>query len=120
MADIAGMRILVLDEDPDVRRQLEVQLGGEGHDVVTAADVAGALTAVEAGQPDLIVLDVRMPELREWDELERFPVDEQLDVRGSAMVVPPGQHDVDALLTMIAAVTSARDAGSWCATPGHG
>ena len=56
-------RVLVVDDDPPLRRMLERTLSAEGFAVAVAADGAGALVAVERCAPDVIVLDVRLPGL---------------------------------------------------------
>src|SRR5947208_4237123 len=53
--------VLVVDDDPPVRRMLERTLAAEGHSVTTAADGGAALAAVERDAPDLVILDVAMP-----------------------------------------------------------
>jgi two-component system, OmpR family, response regulator len=58
---MAAPAILVVDDDPPIRRMLERTLAAEGYAVRTAADGGGALAAVERSVPDLIVLDVGMP-----------------------------------------------------------
>jgi two-component system, OmpR family, response regulator MprA len=58
---MAAPAILVVDDDPPIRRMLERTLAAEGYAVRTAADGGGALAAVERSVPDLIVLDVAMP-----------------------------------------------------------
>jgi two-component system response regulator MprA len=55
--------VLVVDDDPPVRRMLERTLSAEGHAVTTAADGGAALAAVEREAPDLVILDVAMPGL---------------------------------------------------------
>jgi PAS domain S-box-containing protein len=61
MADHAA-RILIVDDERADRRLLEVILTSEGFDIATAASGAEALALVVQTPPDLIVLDVVMPE----------------------------------------------------------
>jgi len=56
-------RVLVVDDDPPLRRMLERTLAAEGFEVTLAADGGAALVAAERSAPDLIVLDVAMPVL---------------------------------------------------------
>jgi two-component system response regulator MprA len=60
---LARERVLVVDDDPPLRRMLERTLGAEGFTVTVAADGGAALVAVERSAPDVIVLDVAMPAL---------------------------------------------------------
>ena len=55
------MKILVVDDEPQLRRALERALKLEGYEVELAADGDEALAAVAASGPDAIVLDVLMP-----------------------------------------------------------
>jgi two-component system response regulator MprA len=55
--------VLVVDDDPPLRRMLERTLAAEGFEVALASDGAAALVAIERSAPDLIVLDVAMPAL---------------------------------------------------------
>jgi DNA-binding response OmpR family regulator len=54
-------RILVVDDEPDIRRLVQVILADAGHDVVCVGDGNAALDAVSREHPDLVVLDVMMP-----------------------------------------------------------
>ena len=56
-----GARILVIDDEPQIRRSLQVNLEGEGYAVATAADAEQALQAIANRTPDVIVLDLLMP-----------------------------------------------------------
>jgi two-component system, OmpR family, response regulator MprA len=60
---VSGVGILVVDDDPPIRRMLERTLVAEGYEVRTAADGGAALVEVEHAAPDLLVLDVAMPGL---------------------------------------------------------
>ncbi len=55
--------LLLVDDDPPIRRMLERTLAAEGYDVEAAADGGAALAAIERSMPDAIVLDVTMPGL---------------------------------------------------------
>src|SRR5919198_1383734 len=55
--------LLVVDDDPAIRRMLERTLAAEGYQVRVAGDGGGALAALERSLPDLLVLDVAMPGL---------------------------------------------------------
>jgi DNA-binding response OmpR family regulator len=54
-------RILVVDDDADVRVMVRTVLEAEGYAVDTADDGFAALRAVDGTQPDCVVLDVMMP-----------------------------------------------------------
>src|SRR5438105_8738406 len=56
-------RVLVVDDDPPLRRMLERTMVAEGFDVTVAVDGGAALVAAERAAPDVIVLDVAMPGL---------------------------------------------------------
>jgi two-component system, OmpR family, response regulator MprA len=56
-------RVLVVDDDPPLRRMLQRTLAAEGFEVTVAADGGAALVAAERSAPDVIVLDVAMPVL---------------------------------------------------------
>jgi CheY-like chemotaxis protein len=61
---MATNRILVVDDQPDIRQLVALVLTEEGHDVSTARDGAEGLRLLEGGPPyDLIVSDLRMPNL---------------------------------------------------------
>ncbi|GHF67523.1 DNA-binding response regulator [Streptomyces mashuensis] len=58
-----GAKVLVVDDDPEVRAAVEDALTVEGHRTLGAADGQQALAAVARWQPDAVVLDVLMPVL---------------------------------------------------------
>ena len=66
MADVTGpVRVIVIDDDPLVRAALAMILGrAPGIDVVAeAADGADALAAVDRSAPDVVLMDIRMPQV---------------------------------------------------------
>jgi DNA-binding response OmpR family regulator len=59
--------ILIVDDDPNVRELLRVNLTAQGYDAITAENGAEALAAIERRLPRLIILDVMMPEMDGWE-----------------------------------------------------
>jgi two-component system, OmpR family, KDP operon response regulator KdpE len=73
-----GERVLVVDDEPQILRFLKPSLSAAGYDVVTAATGAEALKAAATLAPDVIVLDLGLPDmdgkevirrLREWSKV---------------------------------------------------
>ncbi|MCA1988625.1 MAG: sigma-54 dependent transcriptional regulator [Desulfarculus sp.] len=65
-------RILVVDDEEHIRRVLELMLRQQGHQVTTAAGGAEALAKFAAETFDLVILDLRMPDLDGLTVLERI------------------------------------------------
>jgi DNA-binding response OmpR family regulator len=68
----AARRVLVADDDLDVRRLVRTLLERAGHEVVEAADGKECLRALYERRPELVLLDVGMPALDGWKTLERI------------------------------------------------
>jgi two-component system alkaline phosphatase synthesis response regulator PhoP len=64
-------RILIVEDDPIFRSIIEDNLASEGYRVDTVADGAGALAYIRSVSPDLILLDLTLPD---WDGLELCPL----------------------------------------------
>ena len=75
---VRDARVLVVDDDRDVREAIETALELEGHRVSTAGDGAGALKQLDRAEFDAVVLDVLMPNLDGFEVCRR----EQLQVPG--------------------------------------
>jgi DNA-binding response OmpR family regulator len=68
----SGRRVLVADDDADIRGLVRALLERAGHEVVEAADGRECVQAFYERPPDLVVLDVGMPGLDGWATLERI------------------------------------------------
>jgi CheY-like chemotaxis protein len=79
--------ILVVDDEPDIRLLVRFTLGLDGHEVVEARDGGEALDIVARHRPDLIVLDVMMPEVSGWDALARLKADDDERIRHIPVVM---------------------------------
>ena len=69
---MTAARVLVIDDDRDIRRLVAELLGRAGLSVEQAEDGRSGLRALHRTPPDLVVLDVSMPELDGWETLERI------------------------------------------------
>lgn len=56
-------KLMVIDDDPAIRRLLRRALAGDGYDVVEAGDGAGAVELILKERPALVLLDMNMPTL---------------------------------------------------------
>jgi len=62
-AELAGLRVLVIDDSKTIRRTAEMLLKKEGCDVVTAVDGFEALAKISDHRPQIIFVDIMMPRL---------------------------------------------------------
>ena len=60
---MADGRILVVDDDDQLRRALRINLNARGYQVATAADGRTALETASASPPDLVIVDLGLPDL---------------------------------------------------------
>ena len=70
-------RILVIDDATATLRLLEVALGREGYEVVTKVDGMSGLASSFEQTPDLIILDIALPDLDGWEVLARLRADDR-------------------------------------------
>jgi DNA-binding response OmpR family regulator len=88
-------RVLVVEDDPSVRGLLHTLLTGEGYDVATASDGLAGLVKASSAKPDLMLLDLMMPDLGGVRVLEELRGDPALAdvpvivVTGKLEAVPP-------------------------------
>jgi DNA-binding response OmpR family regulator len=68
-------RVMAVDDDHVIRGLLEVNLEMEGHEVVTAVDGQDALDKIRTQPPDLVILDVMMPNMNGWQVAEALQAD---------------------------------------------
>jgi DNA-binding response OmpR family regulator len=67
-----GKQILVIDDDPHVLRMVKLILSNEGAQIHTAPNGMEGLTQFYAHRPDLVILDVMMPETDGWGTCSRL------------------------------------------------
>ncbi len=71
-------RIVVADDDVDIRELVEFKLTTMGHEVVAVGDGAAAIEACRASKPDLAVLDVMMPGMSGLEAIRAIRADADL------------------------------------------
>jgi excisionase family DNA binding protein len=84
-----GPLVLVVDDNPSVREVVRINLEMEGYSVREAGNAEEGLAAVEDDAPDLILLDVMMPQVDGWEMLRR--VQERHGVGSIPVVMFSGQ-----------------------------
>jgi DNA-binding response OmpR family regulator len=70
--------VLVVDDDPVIRRMLQLSYESEGFQVATAADGVEGLEALRANPPDILILDIMMPKLDGMKVMDELKADERL------------------------------------------
>ena len=66
----AMAKILLVDDEEDIREVVGITIESQGHDVITAADGQEAIKMVKKHEPDLIVLDLMMPKMNGLEVVE--------------------------------------------------
>lgn len=69
---MTAVRVLVVEDDADIRWSLEIVLGRAGYTTIWATDGVEGLERFAGDRPDLVVLDVGLPLLDGWAVLERI------------------------------------------------
>ena len=96
------MRVLLVDDDPALVQSLAIGLQAHGHQVLTARDGRPALQAAREDEPDLVVLDLGLPDLggpevirrlRAWTSLPIVVLSARSDSRDKVEALDLGADD---------------------------
>ena len=71
-------RVLVVDDDPNIRKMMVAALKRDGYNFSEAANGREALDSMRAVRPDVVVLDLMMPIMSGWDVLQEREHDASL------------------------------------------
>jgi two-component system, OmpR family, KDP operon response regulator KdpE len=95
-------KILIVDDEAPIRKFLSISLSASGYDVVEAASGKSALEAVALNQPDLVILDLGLPDvngqevigkLREWTRIPILVLSVRDDEAGKVRALDGGAND---------------------------
>jgi two-component system KDP operon response regulator KdpE len=117
---MSGERILIVDDEPQIRRAVKTALSGHGYDVDVAEGGEEALTLIASRPPDAVVLDLMMPEVdgfevvrqvRGWSSLPIIVLSARGEERSKVDALDLGADDyltkpfgIDELLARLRAV----------------
>ncbi|MFB9904263.1 response regulator [Allokutzneria oryzae] len=94
--------VLIVDDEPQILRALRINLNARGYDVLTAGDGATALKEAALGKPDLVVLDLGLPDmdgteviagLRGWSPVPIVVLSARSDSAGKVRALDAGADD---------------------------
>ncbi|RKZ18123.1 hypothetical protein DRQ50_04315 [bacterium] len=120
MSDVAKPRILVVEDDPDLRKILRLQLGSLGYEILEAENGELGFAAMQQERPACVILDLMMPVMdgfgflkraRSLNQLQEIPIviltaseDERNRIRGfqyQADAYMSKPYDLDALAAQV-------------------
>ncbi|MCC6704674.1 MAG: response regulator [Thermomicrobiales bacterium] len=99
---MSSSRVLVVDDEPQIRRALRVALGGHGYVVELADDGEAALVAIATWRPDVVVLDLMLPgidglevvkQTRQWSDVPIIVLSARGDERDKVTALDLGADD---------------------------
>lgn len=83
--------ILIADDDPDLRQLVRIQLESAECNIIEANNGANALETIIVEKPDLVILDVMMPELTGWEVLRYIRTHQETEKIGVLMLTGIGE-----------------------------
>ena len=72
MATSKGIKILVVDDDPFILDMYVIKFREQGFQIDTATDGKMAIERIDAGKPDMVLLDVVMPKMDGFDVIKKI------------------------------------------------
>lgn len=100
VADVDRKRVLVIDDDLPLRGMLAAALRQHGFQVLLAGDGAEGQRALNIHKPDVVLLDLAMPEVNGWDFLQRLQETGRMGRIPIIVVSAHLRHDPQAILQL--------------------
>ena len=89
------IRVLVVEDDDDTRRLMELELGEAGYDVIPALDGRHALRIVKTARPKVLLVDLGLPLMSGDEFLRRWRISS--DAKDATVVIVSGREDAPAV-----------------------
>jgi len=84
---LTGAKILVVEDERDLAGMIAFALRRRGHEVAEAYDGVNAWQKIRAGNPDLVVLDLMLPEVDGWEVCRMIRRDENKEIRETGVLM---------------------------------
>ena len=88
------MKILIVDDEQPIRETLEMVMLGKGYEVVTAGDGLSAIHMFDREQPDLVILDIRLPEMDGIQVLQQLKQKQ----KETPVIIMTAYHDMESTI----------------------
>ena len=88
---MTSTRVLIVDDEPNIVISLEFLMKQQGYETATAADGRAALSEADRFRPDLVLLDITLPELDGFQVCEQLRAEHGSDM-GIIMLTARGQE----------------------------
>ena len=98
-------RVLVVEDDSDTMTLLRLTLRGLPLEIVHAGTGAAAVAYLAANQPDLVFIDLNLPDMRGWDVVERLKSDARQQ-RAHIIVLTSHAEPVNRLIGTLQPITA--------------
>ena len=99
---VVPARVLVIDDEPQIRKFLDISLRAQGYRVETADSGSGGLVALAVRGADIVILDIGLPdrdghdvllELRQWSQVPVIMLTVRADEAGKVRTLDAGAND---------------------------
>lgn len=91
-------KILMVDDEMDIREAVQASLKARGYNVVVASNGQEALQKVKSERPDLVLLDIVMPEIDGWQVLKAIRNDQDAATRELPVVMLTANRQTSSLI----------------------
>ena len=97
-------KILIVDDEPELIEMVKIRLESKDYNIITAADGEAGLAKAKAEKPDLILLDILMPDIDGFEVLKRLKQDRETSSMPVIMLTVSAKRNLIARASKMGAV----------------